>query len=282
MAAGRVEGGEAARVGGMQEVVRRVGSPELGDYERAAALLEGIDETSRQRARSVELVVPLVLGLLVSGDERVSATQRAELKARLGPQVAQDVFAEAARLATLDRTLRLPLAEISFPALRYRSVAEQRALLDTVRVLIQADGRISTFEYCFAVLLHSSLYQSLHPPPPRQSAARSLGRARPQLVTLLQVLADSEGAFRAGLAVAFPGSTEAFRPLPAPALDEGWQVLRGLRPEAKEQLIKAAVTTIEHDHELTVDEFELLRTICGLLHCPLPPLASAVPPRHHP
>ncbi len=281
--AGRGQSGQSAQSAqSAQSVVSRVGSPNAQGYQRAASLLEGIDAGVRARARSVEQVVPLVLGLLVSSDERVSAKQREELTARLGPQMAQAVFDEAVGLATLDPALRLPLAEISFPALRYRPQAQQAAVLDAVQVLIQADGRISTFEYCFSAMLHSELYQSLHPPPHWHMAPRSLGGARSQVVTLLRVLADSEAAFQAGLRVAFPEATEPYRPTPAPALEDGWHVLRELRPEGKEQLIKAAVAVIDHDRAMTVDEFELLRTICGLLHCPLPPLASAVPPGHNP
>ena len=66
------------------------------------------------------------------------------------------------------------------------------------------------------------------------------------------------------------------------ALEPVWHVLGELRPQAKEQLIKAAVAVIDHDRAMTVDEMELLRTICGLLHCPLPPLASAVAGGHNP
>jgi hypothetical protein len=230
----------------------------------------------------VESVVPLVLGLLVSADERVSAKQREELTALVGAEMTRAAFDEAAALGGLDPSLRLPLAEIAFPALRYRSVPQQRAVLQAVQALISADGRISTFEYCFSALLHSELYQALHPPPHWHSATRTLAKSREEVVTLLSVLADSEAAFRAGMAIVLPGERRSYERRPAVALEPGWHVLRELRPEAKEQLIRAAVTVIDHDHAMTVDELELLRTICGLLHCPLPPLASALAGGHNP
>jgi hypothetical protein len=37
------------------------------------------------------------------------------------------------------------------------------------------------------------------------------------------------------------------------------------------------VTVIGHDGVMTVSEIELLRTVCAVLHCPLPPLAHARP-----
>jgi hypothetical protein len=65
-------------------------------------------------------------------------------------------------------------------------------------------------------------------------------------------------------------------------LEQVWHVLRELRPEGKEQLIRAAVAVIDYDRTMTEDEIELLRTICALLHCPLPPMASTVAGRHNP
>ena len=39
----------------------------------------------------------------------------------------------------------------------------------------------------------------------------------------------------------------------------------------KKELVEALVKTISHDGKVTVSEAEILRGICGILHCPLPP-----------
>jgi hypothetical protein len=43
-----------------------------------------------------------------------------------------------------------------------------------------------------------------------------------------------------------------------------------LQPAGKQQLIEGLVRTIANDGRLKVEESELLRTTCALLHCPLP------------
>jgi hypothetical protein len=58
------------------------------------------------------------------------------------------------------------------------------------------------------------------------------------------------------------------------ALEPAWPALDGLRPGDKERLVAATVAVISHDGLMTVPETELLRTVCGLLHCPLPPLVG--------
>jgi hypothetical protein len=56
------------------------------------------------------------------------------------------------------------------------------------------------------------------------------------------------------------------------ALDEAWTPLDALDPMARQALIEGLTATISHDGRITVAESELLRTICGVLHCPLPPM----------
>jgi len=38
------------------------------------------------------------------------------------------------------------------------------------------------------------------------------------------------------------------------------------------------VRCIAHDQKLSVEEGELLRTVCSVLHCPLPPILSTPAP----
>jgi len=40
-------------------------------------------------------------------------------------------------------------------------------------------------------------------------------------------------------------------------------------------LIEGMVRCIAHDRRLSVEEGELLRTVCAVLHCPLPPILGS-------
>ena len=54
-------------------------------------------------------------------------------------------------------------------------------------------------------------------------------------------------------------------------MDAALDTLDRLPAVAKEELVKALTTTIAHDGSVTVSEAELLRAVCTILHCPLPP-----------
>ncbi len=57
-----------------------------------------------------------------------------------------------------------------------------------------------------------------------------------------------------------------------PVFDRALEELCQLRVAAKQLLIEALVRTIAHDEMLAPAEAELLRAICAVLECPLPPL----------
>lgn len=137
----------------------------------------------------------------------------------------------------------MPLAELAFPLLRGRA-----DVLAEVDALIAADERVEVFEYCLSRLLREA---------PVPSRPRSLAEAEQAVATLLAVLADADSA---GGVV---------------GLDEVWPVLDGLAGRDKEAVVASMVSVLGHDGVLAVPEIELLRTVCAMLHCPLPPLARA-------
>ncbi|MGC5053076.1 M48 family metalloprotease [Micromonospora sp. DT48] len=266
------------------EVLDRVAAPTENAYTHAAAILDRIPEPLLDRARDRHAAVPLLLGLLLSTEPEVRNHQYVAVAQRQGQQLADSALRAADDLRALPAELRLPLAELAFPALREHPDAELESLLAAVFALIHADGAINVTEYCLSRLLLAELAESLRPDSRWRTDRRKLTDARSAAAALLAILAqvghpdraEAERAFQAGVAALLPGT-----PLPyAPpengvlALETAWPVLDELRPADKERLVAATVAVISHDGEMTVPEVELLRTICGLLHCPLPPMVG--------
>ncbi len=59
------------------------------------------------------------------------------------------------------------------------------------------------------------------------------------------------------------------------ALEKSLRRLRGLALMSKMKLISALATAVLYDQQVRVEELELLRAICEILDCPLPPLQVA-------
>jgi hypothetical protein len=213
--------------------------------------------------------------------------QHAALVARHGRAAADAAWQESGALASLHPMLRLPLAQLAFPALRERPAPEQEAIMASVHALIQADGRVTVSEYCLSRLLHEELYEARNRAPSWGTRRYTLAASRGAAATLLAVLAAAGNphpaaaahAFQAGIGRMFPQQALPYAPPSqgVSALEQVWPALDGLGPADKEQLVHALVTVIGHDGRATVTELELLRTICAMLHCPLPPLAEQLP-----
>jgi hypothetical protein len=157
----------------------------------------------------------------------------------------------------------------------------------SVQALIQADGRLTVSEYCLSRLLHEELYEARNRTPSWGKRRYTLAASRDAAATLLAMLAAAGNphpaaaaqAFQAGIGRLYPQQALPYAP-PAQGvsiLEQVWPALDGLGPTDKEQVVQALVTVIGHDGQTTVTELELLRTICAMLHCPLPPLAEQLP-----
>ena len=267
-------------------VVAQVAHPAADDYRRADAIVDTIPEALRSLSGQRDNVMPLLLALLLDGDSRLATLQTEEIAARLGLSMAEQARGiRAQQLASLHPALRLPLAALAFPVLRLRPRPELDAFLDTVHAMVHADGQVSLFEYCLARLLQVQVRESLDPSRHARFGRNKLSAVRSEVSTLLCVVAQAghedhataQRAYIAGVQRVLPSDHLPYleRPSGVLALDLVWEPLDALDPLAKQALIEGITATISHDGRVNVAEAELLRTICGALHCPLPPMLES-------
>ena len=264
-------------------VSSQVAHPQSDDYTRADAIVSGIPNDLRDLARQRDTVMPLLLALLIGEDADSRSHQYTEIAARMGETVARaSLDLHEGSLRELHPMQRLPLASLAFPVLRLRPRPQLDTFMDTVFAMINADGQVSLFEYCLGRLLHVQLRESLDPARYAKFGNRKPGNVRQEFATLLGVVAQSgnadpaeaKRAYLAGMQRVLPRDHVAYAP-PANgvlALDGVWEPLDALDPLAKQVMVEAITAAVSHDGRVSVAEAELLRTICGVLHCPLPPM----------
>jgi hypothetical protein len=164
--------------------------------------------------------------------------------------------------------------------LRSLPEGEGRALATLLHDMLRADGRISVFEYSLEKLASRALL-------PRTASQAPHGRLgledrAAQLGIVFSVLArhgarndaQARQAFEAGIAPLLPRTRPGYAIIDnwVPLFDQALDDLRGLQVMAKQLLIEGLVRTIAHDEWLAAEEAELLRAICAVLECPLPPV----------
>jgi hypothetical protein len=266
-----------------RRVADQVAHPDADDYRRADSIVASMSVSLRELAAQRDMAVPLLLALLLDERAEIADKQEREIAARLGTVIAgQARHLQRERLAQLHPMLRLPMASLTFPVLRLRPRPELDAFLDAVNAMVFADGRVSLFEYCLARLLTVQVRESLDPARHARTGRRKPQGVKREFATLLAVVAQAghadpasaQRAYLAGLNRVLPRDHVPYAP-PAEgvvALDDVWEPLDALDPLAKQVMVEAITEAIGHDGRVSVAEAELLRTICGVLHCPLPPM----------
>jgi Zn-dependent protease with chaperone function len=265
-------------------VLTRVAAPDDEDYDAARALHGSIPESWLAAAHDEGAAPDAVFALLVQADAEVRERQLARIAADWGVQHRSDVESLLAARGALQPVQRLPLLAVVLPTLRRRPRDQLLHFMETVDQLIRADGRIDVFEYCLGRLLHDQLEDVLAPSRVRVAGSRRLDSCRAQAVDLLAVLAQSGSsdresarrAFLAGINELFPRDAIAYQPPEdwIAAVDAALDTLDELQPAGKLLLIEGLTQVLSADGRVTLTEAELLRVVCGALHCPLPPLLT--------
>lgn len=261
-------------------VTARVGTLTPEDLAHGAELSAQIPPRFRQLAGQASTAVPLVLAMVVNTEPDVRAKQLAMVEARVGHEAALATAALADEVHALAPQLRLPVLDLTAPLVTARPKPALDTLVQALTELALADGRVSLFEYCLTRRVSSYIHDASDPHVRSKPGRVDVSRAQDAALTLLAALAATGNddhaaaahAFTAGVATLLPGTSVAYTP-PADtwhALDAGWQTLDALAPAHKQRLVQAMVVAVRDDGVLTLHEAELLRTACGLLHCPLP------------
>jgi Zn-dependent protease with chaperone function len=262
-----------------REYVAAVGNPTTASYRAGVRIRQQIPQSVSDVAHHPATAVPLIYGLVFDREQHVREAQYGIVARYHGKQVADQAWRCAAALVNLDSSLRLPVASIAFPALRARPEDETRTITSVIGELINADGQIDIFEYCLGTLVFVALNEAITPGSPWKSRRQSLASAENAICCLIAVLAQAgssdspAAAFQAGISVAYPQARIPFQPTQGVfALEQVWPVIDGLEGDDKATLVAAVVTTVTSDGVVTEEESELLRTVCGVLHCPVPPV----------
>jgi hypothetical protein len=179
---------------------------------------------------------------------------------------------------------RLPLLAVAFPALKLRPRQELSYLVSLSTRMIEVDGEIDLYEFCFYRIMMSNIGQAVDPSGRRKALRSRRSDLRSSTIGLLRILADyghkddeqSRAAFITGISTlgawAQEYEYESNRKYTIAVLDHSLDVLLGLNSKGKESLLRAIAATAGHDGRLSVTEAELIRAVCATLDYPLPPI----------
>jgi len=244
----------------------------------ARRIHESIPESLRaalHRSDEAELVM-YALVLSVSDGEPATLLDTLSLP----PASAERVSQRLRQVQALGTRLRLPLVDLAIPTLKQAPQADRDRLLARLDTLIRADRRVTLFEFVLTHILADHLGHGAHRNP--AVAFRSYRPLAEDIRLLLSVMVHASGARDDTAAQQFRGLSAAVLP-PGTALlavgeckldllSRALKRLAQLTPLLKAGLVDACADAVLADGRVQVMEAELLRAVCTLLDCPMPPL----------
>lgn len=263
-------------------VVARVGTVSPDQVAFGAAMVDAIPPAVHNAAHDPFSARAVVIALLL-GPDRVKAMPLMDLLERSGDHgLVREVRRLHPLVAGMDARARLPLLEISCPALQQLTASQRPGYLTLLHHLAKADGNISPTEYCLTrlVMVH------LAPPATGQSGIYALPPLMGPVSVLLSALVrfghtdlqEQRDALAAGAArLVRRGETIPLLPVSQcgpEALDAALQRLAQASPGLKRRILDACAWTVAADGTVQPVEAELLRVVSMMLGCPMPPFAN--------
>jgi Zn-dependent protease with chaperone function len=258
-------------------IAGQVGRPQPANVDQAQLMREQIPPVLRDFSDTGAHARSMVLALLLSRDPAIRDAQAQRVAREYGNAELQVVSSAITAAGAIAPMLRLPALLQLFPTLRRLPLGERQRLNALVLELIHIDANIDVFEFCLAKLLESMLNDAAGNAAPygKLTLEGSAASVHVLFATLARCGSDDEQEIRAAYVAGIGGVLKSY---PEYRTYDDWAQRTGaalseldqLQPPAKQQLIEGLVRTVAHDGRLKVEESELLRTTCALLHCPMP------------
>ena len=264
------------------------GNPMVEHIRRAEVLRLELGDAVSAASHSPEGAQAVVYALLLSSDDPTRSGQLELLGQKLGSGVRQRVKDLLPEVQKLDPLTKLPLIDLTLPALRHLGPDDYRRFAQAVQDQIEYDREIDLFEYTLQKILFRHLkpfYEGVPGPLRGYSSLRSL---LPECSVLLSALAhigqEDEPAMLAafqrgaGYLDAQEGGVQflAGEGHSLARVDAALNQLAEAAPSVKRNVLLACAQTVAADGQVLCREAELLRAIADALDCPVPPFLEAL------
>ena len=269
--------------------IGRIGNPSPEHLQYAARLIRELPEPIKKAAHEPYGARAVVYALLLDPSDEVRQAQWQQLEREADPQVHKLTQQLAEQIDRLEPHVRLPLLDMTVPALRELSPTQYDTFKRNLDALIHADQKIDLFEWMLRRTLNRYVAPERQKSDPQRVRYHKLDDIAGPVSVLLSTLAYIGHSDKASATHAFEQAKQdaqaAKLALAEPdacghePLDEALQSLSALSPKAKRTLLNACAACIAADKQATVREVELLRLISDSLGCPMPPLLPGQPLR---
>jgi len=248
----------------------------------AADAIRSIPEPLLTEVRDPVGARAVIYALLWSGDAPVQATQRKA--AGTDPEALARLDAVRPMLARLPNATRLPLAELTVPALRRMQKEQYGTFRRIVKALTEADREIDLFEFALSHMIIRHVESVFGRTSTASVRHRSVESVLPACSAVLAGLAAwgtsstaaADASYQAGLkALGQPPAALDTESVSLETISSSLSTLCEAAPTVKRTVIEACMACILADGNVALEQAELLRAVADAMDVPMPPLQTS-------
>ena len=267
-------------------ILGAIGTMSQGNLQTAREITAAVPEALDEAMRQPEGARMVILALLIAYD-RVDDEAQWELAASaLSPEEVAELRRAVELVKELPRKALLGVLELASTTLAQSMREGHDAFHLLVDKLIEADNKVSLYEFCVRRIVRERLSRGTQ--IPADEASVSYMDLKPEVIkavsTILSVVVREtsgasapaqlvedalKGLYLLQGKVSYLGEQEAG----VEQLDAAIDVLRKSAFAIRSQLLRAIVASIQSDGQLSAAEARTLRMLCLSLNCPMPPVA---------
>ena len=269
-------GGHAALT--PEVIIAAIGTLDAGHVSKAGSLLSEIPETLKNAAHEPFAAEALIYALLLTANVNKGNTFPEWISSDLEDGMAKQVRSLMTELEEGKRKWHLPLAELSFPALRKMSESQYKFFRRTVKKLTNEVEHI--FSFALEKLIERQLdttFAKNKEPEIRHHHLKPMGEEISVLLSALSHISDEnpESAWKSGLGPIQKVIPDNVRFLPKEEcgfdmLDKAIDEFAASANPVKKYIASAMIHCVVSDKKITLEEKELLRAISESIDCPIP------------
>jgi len=268
-----------------EALIDSIGNPMKEHSDWAQKLIQSIPDEIKNYSRNPYGARMLIYLLLFDSDPLIQEKQMKIVKEQEEEEVFQIVEKARLKLKTVRPEWRLPIVDLSFPALRFLSKDQYKKFRAIVEALSEADHKISLFEYALKRLLIHHLdpfFSDDNKSHRRVVNYYAIQGVQKEFSLILSILAwygasdkeEAQKAFDAAVEV-LEGSHASIDFLKQEEavwdkLDRALDTMNECSFKVKKWLLGSALKCIMWDQKITVEEAELFRALSDSLDCPVP------------
>lgn len=264
----------------VDQAFQAIGHPNQAHLAYAQQTLNHISPQLHDAAHNPWEAQALMFGLLLNKEVNIQSMQWQLLEQVFSAAQIHSLKTWALQASLIEPHLRLPLLDISLPALKLLSSQQYHLFKTAMAGMIRANSHTDLIEWSFFRIITHNLEPQKAP-----HGLVDLAQLKNEACTLLSIIAYAGANSLENAQAAFTSSKTILGFDDATLMNESDYSLMNLdlaitrlnclKPLQKPRLLKAMSQCVLADQNVTVLETELFRALADTLDCPVPPLIVA-------